>query len=246
MATNFFMPSDNPEMGVIQAALNGMDVIENVLCRMHNLALIAQAAASMDERRRLARQFDDLRRDLDFVAAGTLGIGKASGDCQIFPADYQVSPEAMIAVCEADGNDCWLRLAGLPPFARLQVAAHHWVVADRLGQVALDHLVDDTKLRGPVYECVYALLSGEAVAGRDALGVPTNFKADILADLRLYIHGLNNGWAEAFGHGRAIQTSVTETRTALDGLHTTATSFGAYVFRLYQRYGFGEAPANDW
>lgn len=245
MATNFFMPSDNPEMGVIQAALNGMDVIENVLCRMHNLALIAQAAGTVGERRHLARQFDDLRRDLDFVAAGTLGIGKANGDCQIFPADYQVSPEAMIAVCEADGNDCWLRLAGLPPFTRLQVAEHHWIVADRQGQVGLDHLVDDTKLRGPVYEAVYALLSGEAVAGRDALGVPLALTADTLPDLRLYIHGLNNGWAEAFGHGRAIHASATETRAALDGLHTTATSFGAYVFRLYQRYGFGDGPAND-
>jgi len=246
MATNFFMPSDSPELGVIQAALNGMDVIENVLCRMHGLALIAQAAGSVGERRELARQFDQLRRDLDFVAAGTLGIGKASGDCQIFPADYQVAPEAMIAVCEADGNDCWLRLSGLPAFARLQVNDHHWVVADSRGDVALEHLVDDAKLRGPVYESIYALLSGDPVAGRDALGMPTTLSAATLPDLRLYIHGLNNGWAEAFGHVRAIQVSVAETRAALDGLHTTATSFGAYVFRLYQRYGFGDTPANDW
>lgn len=245
MATNFFMPSETPEMGVIQAALNGMDVIENVLCDMHNLALIAQAANTQAERRQLAKRFDQLRRDLDFVAAGTLGIGKAGGDCQIYPAEYQVSPEAMIAVCEADGNDCWLRLSGLPPFCRLQVDDRHWIVADSRGEVDLDHLVDDTKLRGPVYESIYGLLSGEQIVGRDAIGAPIAISAATSSDIRLYIHGLNNGWAEPFGHVRAIQTSVAETRTALDGLHTTAISFGAYIFRLYQRYGFGEAPAND-
>ncbi len=245
MATNFFMPSDSPEMGVIQAALNGMDVIENVLCNMHNLALIAQAADKMAERRQLAKRFDQLRRDLDFVAAGTLGIGKAGGDCQIFPAEYQISPEAMIAVCEADGNDCWLRLSGLQPFSRLQISEGHWLVANSRGEMDLDHLVDDTILRGPAYESIYALLSGEQLVGRDCVGTPITVNETTAPDMRLYIHGLNNGWAEPFGHMRAIQTSVGETRAALDGLHTTATSFGAYIFRLYQRYGFGETPAND-
>lgn len=244
MATEFFMTADNPEMGVIQAALNGMDVIENVLCHMHNLALIAATARDQTERQRLAARFDCLRRDLDFIAAGTLGIGKANGDCQIFPAEYRDSPHAMIAVCEADGNDCWLRLSGLPPFCRLPAHGPLGVRADRDGNVDLAALGDGER-RNVVFESVYALLGGEAVAVLSANGLVETIAAASHPRLRLYINGLNNGWAEPFGHARAIQTSVEETRSALDSLHATATSFGAYIFRLYQRYGFGDAPAND-
>ena len=244
MATEFFMSENAPEMGGIQAALNGMDVIENVLCRMHNLALVAQAARTRGERHDLAHQFDALRRDLDLVAAGTLGIGKASGDCQIFPAEYRVSPQAMIAVCEADGNEAWLRLSGLPPFCRLPAAGPCGAWADRNGDLDLAALTDRNR-RDAVYDCVYALLCGETVPARSAAGTVEPLCADSHPNLRLYIHGLNNGWAEPFGHVKAIQTSVAETQAALDGLHATATSFGAYIYRLYRRYGFGDIPAND-
>lgn len=244
MATEFFLSDDTPELGVIQAALNGMDVIADVLCRMNSLALAAQGERSAAERKRLAHQFDALRRDLDFVAAGTLGIGKANGDCQVFPAEYGVSPQATIAVCEADGNDCWLKLSGLPPFCRLPAEGPFGARADRNGDLDLTRITDRDR-RDAVYDCVYALLRGEAVATRTAGGLTETLDASLCPDIRLYIRGLNNGWAENFGHARAIQASIMQTQTALDGLQATASSFGAYIYRLYQRYGFGAVPAND-
>jgi hypothetical protein len=245
MATDIFAAtSDDPEMGVIQAALNGMDAIENVLCRMRSLALIAQAAKTCDERRELARRFDQFRRDLDFIAAGTLGIGKACGDCQIFPAEYQNSGQAMIAVCEADGNDRWLRLAGLPPYCHFPADERTYVEADDNGNLDLTQLTDISR-KNAVFDNIYGLLNGDTVLVRSAVGLSIAVNQTSHPDLRLYIHAIHHGWAEPFGYTTAITVSLEEATAALNGLHATATSFGAYIYRLYLRYGFGDVPAND-
>lgn len=245
MATDYFTAEPAPaELGVVQAALNGMDAIENLLCRMRNLALIAQGTPQPGERRALARGFDQLRRDLDFIAAGTLDIAKACGEGQISPAEYQQSSHAVIAVCEADGNNAWLRLSGLPPYCRFPAGDRRFVDADGDGNLELTRL-DGPTCKNTVFDAIYDLLHGETVVVRSAIDMAVAVNGTSHPDLCLHIHRIDHGWGSIFGHAQAIERSLAQTSMALDGLHCIASSFGAYVYRLYQRYGFGEMPAND-
>lgn len=245
MATDYFTAEPAPaELGVVQAALNGMDAIENLLCRMRNLALIAQGTPQASERRALARGFDQLRRDLDFIAAGTLDIGKACGDGQISPAEYQQSSRAVIAVCEADGNNAWLRLSGLPFHCRFPAGERSFIDADADGNLDLLRL-DGPGSKNAVFDNIYDLLYGETVVVRSAIDMAVAVNAISHPDLCLHIHRIDHGWGGIFGHAQAIERSLVQTTTALNDMHSMATSFGAYVYRLYQRYGFGDTPAND-
>lgn len=234
----------NPDISLIQTALNGMEAIENLLCDMHNQAVLALSAATAEERRQLACRFDRARAELDVIAADTLGVGKACGDNQIFPAEYLHSTAAVLAVCEAEGSDMWLRLAGLPPHGRFPAGRGHHLAIDGHGNLDLP-TIGDVDSRAQVIDAIYTLLNGNTVLVRAATGMaqPVNHRNH--PNMRLYINVLRHGWAEPVGYQRAIERSVTETSAALKTIQVTPASFGAYVSRLCQRYGLKRTPAND-
>lgn len=245
MASNFIVNSlEIPTTDGVQTALNGMTAMENLLCEMCNVALIAQSARDAAERRDLALRFDQLRRDLDIIAAGTLGIGRACGDNQIFPQEYQSSTQTVVAVCDADGAGIWQRLAGLPAHCRFPAGAYHPVIADAGGTVDLTTIVELARLNA-VKDGIYNLLNGYSVTVRSPLGMLQSIDAATCPDLRLYLFGPSNGWNEPFGHATAIARSLAQTDAALEALQATSSSFGAYIYRLCQRYGFAAIPAND-
>ena len=246
MATNNFIIDSlaQPNLDCVQTALNGMTAMENLLCEMCNVALLAQSADNGCERRDLALRFDSLRRDLDVIAAGTLGIGAACGEAQIFPQDYQASSATVLRVCDADGAGLWMRVAGLPPHSRFPAGEHQPGIVDASGVLHLNTIAETNRLIA-LKDGIYNLLNGYRLSVRLPIGIVQMIDQHSHPDLRLYLDGPCNGWNEPFGHAMAIARSLAQTDAALQALQSTTTSFGAYIYRLYQRYGFGGVPAND-